>query len=162
MTSQPDFVRATTSVPRESRAAYYAWGGGLLFTVVFTLLIWYLGPLLQPFLSRLLPDQGGAWYYWKLPTRDFWTMFIVWVFYLSHQFAIWIAIYWAQNHLAGQKSSSHRIAYEIQFCSFCDYNRFRVFAFTSDPALVRRTSTRYAYLHQPRVSHHNAICHTYS
>ena len=118
MTSQPDSTRAITSVPGESKAAYYAWGGGLIFTVAFTLLIWYLGSLLQPFLSRLLPDQGGAWYYWKLPTRDFWTMFIVWVFYLSHQFAIWIAIYWAQNNLVIQKAHPTGSLTKYNFAAF--------------------------------------------
>jgi hypothetical protein len=44
-----------------SKAAYYVWVGGLLFTVMFTLLIWMLGPYLDPVLTTLLPDQGAAW-----------------------------------------------------------------------------------------------------
>ena len=82
-----------------SKAAYYVWVGGLLFTVMFTLLIWMLGPFLDPVLVTLLPDQGAAWYFWKLPAREFMTMFIVWSFYLAHQFSIWAAIYWAQKNL---------------------------------------------------------------
>ena len=82
-----------------SKLAYYVWAGGLVFTVVFTLLIWAVGPLLDSVLGTLLPDAGAAWYFWKLPTREFMTMFIVWSFYLAHQFAIWGAIYWAQKNL---------------------------------------------------------------
>jgi hypothetical protein len=81
------------------KTAYYAWAGGLVFTVVFTFIIWAVGPLLDPVLATLLPDQGAAWYFWKLPTREFMTMFIVWSFYLTHQFSIWGAIYWAQKNL---------------------------------------------------------------
>jgi len=92
-------VEANSASPDRSHAAYYAWAGGLVLAVGFTLLIWFFGPLLQPFLDALLPDQGAAWYYWKLPSRNLWTMFIVWTFYLSHQFAIWATIYWAQKNL---------------------------------------------------------------
>jgi hypothetical protein len=83
----------------KTHSAYYAWVGGVAFAFGFTLLIWALGPLLQPFLDILLPDQGAAWYYWKLPARNFWSMFIVWAFYLGHQFAIWATIFWAKNNL---------------------------------------------------------------
>lgn len=82
-----------------SRAAYYVWAGGLVFTVTFTLVIWLLGPMLDPVLATLLPDQGADWYFWKLPTREFLTMFIVWSFYIAHQFSIWGTIYWAQKNL---------------------------------------------------------------
>lgn len=82
--------------------AHYAWLGGLAFSVGFTLLIWLLGPRLQPFLNSLLPDQGSSWYYWKLPSRDFWTMFAVWVLYLCHQFSLWAAIHWAQRNIVGK------------------------------------------------------------
>ncbi len=81
------------------RPVYYAWAGGLVFTVMFTLVIWAVGRGLDPFLFTLLPDQGAAWYFWKLPTREFMTMFIVWTFYLAHQFSLWGAIYWAQKNL---------------------------------------------------------------
>ena len=84
---------------RTTKSAYYVWAGGFVFTVVFTYIIWAIGPLLDPVLATLLPDQGAAWYFWKLPTREFMTMFIVWGFYLAHQFSIWGAIYWAQKNL---------------------------------------------------------------
>ena len=103
MASQPE---ARIASSRGSRGAYYAWAGGVVFAAGFTLLIWVLGPSLQPFLDTLLPDQGAAWYYWKLPARDFWTMFIVWTFYLSHQFAIWAMIYLARNKAEFRTGSS--------------------------------------------------------
>ena len=82
-----------------SRRAYYAWAGGLIFTVVFTLLIWAVGPFLDSVLGGLDIDSGAADYFWKLNDREFLTMFIVWSFYLAHQFSIWGAIYWAQKNL---------------------------------------------------------------
>jgi hypothetical protein len=84
---------------RKVNSAYYAWAGGLVFTVMFTIVIWAVGKGLDPVLSTLLPDQGAAWYFWKLPSREFMTMFIVWSFYLAHQFSLWGAIYWAQKNL---------------------------------------------------------------
>ena len=80
-----------------SRGAYYTWAGAFFFAIAFTVLIWLLGSRLQPFMDTLLPDQGASWYYWKLPARDFLTMFAVWVFYLAHQFSIWAIIYQAQR-----------------------------------------------------------------
>jgi len=102
--TQFDTGETTDAQSGGSRAGYYAWAGGLVFAAGFTALIWALGPMLQPFLDTLLPDQGASWYYWKLPVRDFWTMFVVWAFYLSHQFAIWAAIYWGQKNLAEFKA----------------------------------------------------------
>jgi hypothetical protein len=83
---------------QESRSAYYAWAGGLIFTVVFTYLIWAIGPLLDRFYP-LPPDQGADWYFWQLEIREFWTMFIVWSFYLAHQFALWGVIWWGRKNL---------------------------------------------------------------
>jgi hypothetical protein len=82
-----------------SRRAYYAWVGGLVFTVLFTLLIWLTGPFLDSVLGGLNPDSGAADYFWKLNDREVLTMVIVWIFYLAHQFSIWGAIYWAQKNL---------------------------------------------------------------
>jgi hypothetical protein len=76
----------------------YLWLIAFVFSTCFTILIWLLGPLLQPFLNTLLPDQGASWYYWKLPARDFWTMMIVWIFYLGHQFAVWATIFQAKRN----------------------------------------------------------------
>jgi hypothetical protein len=85
-----------TESSKENKALYL-WIFGFVFAVGFTILIWYLGPLLDRF--AFLPDEGPEWYYWKLPVRDFTTMLIVWTFYLAHQFSIWGSIYWAQRNL---------------------------------------------------------------
>jgi hypothetical protein len=76
-----------------------AWYGGIAFAVLFTVIIWFVGPNLIRFTSILLPDQGATWYYWKLPERNSTGMLITWGLYLAHQFSIWWTIYWAQNNL---------------------------------------------------------------
>ena len=40
-------------------------------SVLATLSILLLNPILRQ--VELLPDQGAAWYYWKLPEPSFWT-----------------------------------------------------------------------------------------
>ena len=70
----------------KGKKAVYVWIGGIIFGLLFTILIWILGPNLNHFIVTFLPFQGGFSYYWKLPTRNFWTMAIVWSFYLSNQF----------------------------------------------------------------------------
>jgi len=81
--------------------ALYLWLFGFMFAIVFTLVIWLLGPNLEHFVKTFLPDQGASWYFWKLPARDFWGMAVAWVLYLAHQFAIWILIYFAAKNLHG-------------------------------------------------------------
>ena len=87
------------------KMAIYVWFCGIIFSLLFTLLIWITGPNLYHFVATFQPFQGGFWYYWKLPTRDFWTMAIVWAFYLSNQLLIWGAIYWAQKNLIKEKTN---------------------------------------------------------
>jgi hypothetical protein len=94
---------STNSTKTKSKKAVYVWICGIIFSILFTLLIWLLGPNLNHFVQTFLPFQGGFWYYWKLPTRNFWTMAIVWSFYLANQFLIWGAIYWAQKNLNKEK-----------------------------------------------------------
>ena len=69
--------------------------GGILFSFLFTGLIWLLGGRLDNI--ELLPDTGASWYYWKLPEPTFWTRATAWGFYLAHQVAIWSLIYLAQK-----------------------------------------------------------------
>ncbi len=45
---------------------------------------------------ELLPDAGAAWYYWKLPVREFWPMMILWAMYAAHQFSVWRLIWLTQ------------------------------------------------------------------
>jgi len=56
--------------------------------------------LLQPTLSTitLLPDQGAAWYYWKLPEPTIMTRLTAWGFYIAHQAFFWGLIWWAKKN----------------------------------------------------------------
>ena len=67
---------------------------GILIALVFTGLIGVLGSRLNS--VELLPDQGASWYYWKLPTKEFWPQLTAWSFYIIHQVSIWLLIYVAQ------------------------------------------------------------------
>ncbi len=86
--------------------AKYLWAFGVLFAFVFTFLIWTLGPYLKHFTDTFILRNDLWWYYWKLPVRNFWGMFIVWAMYLGHQFSIWITIYYAKNNRNGFRSAS--------------------------------------------------------
>lgn len=68
-------------------------------SVVFSVLVLFLIVMFGGRLDSidLLPDQGAAWYYWKLPVRDSLSMFIVWGLYLIHQVVVWILIYKLQK-----------------------------------------------------------------
>lgn len=68
---------------------------GILASLAFTGAIWALGPLLDS--VKLLPDQGAAWYYWKLPDPTWITRLSAWLPYLLHQVAIWFIIARAQS-----------------------------------------------------------------
>lgn len=56
--------------------------------------------LLRPILSEiaLLPDQGAAWYYWKLPEQTAMGQLTAWGFYAVHQVFFWGLIAWAQRN----------------------------------------------------------------
>lgn len=57
---------------------------------MFTLVVWVLAGNLARFAH--LPDQGPFWYYWKLPTRQFWSRLTAWSFYVAHQILVWVLI----------------------------------------------------------------------
>jgi hypothetical protein len=80
--------------------------GGILFSLAFTGLIWWAGGRLDS--VRLLPDQGAAWYYWKLPEPTFWTRLSAWGLYLLHQVTIWGLIYFAQSRRSKYTTELHR------------------------------------------------------
>lgn len=86
---------APTSRPR--RWDLVALWGGIAFSLAFTGLIAWLGPRLDAI--QLLPDQGAAWYYWKLPEPTVWTRLSVWGLYLLHQVTAWGLIYYGQTRV---------------------------------------------------------------
>jgi hypothetical protein len=79
----------------------YVWIFGVLFAFTFVFLIWLLAPNLKHFTDTLIQRNDINWYYWKLPTRDFWTMNTVWALYLANQISIWTIIYFAQKNSYG-------------------------------------------------------------
>lgn len=89
---------------RKPNSALYAWVGAVTFALVFTAVIWLMGPNLERFTETFLPPQGAWWYPWQLPTRDSAGMAIVWGLYLANQFAVWGLIRWAQHNLIEQKT----------------------------------------------------------
>lgn len=81
--------------------------GGVLFSFLFTGLIWLLrGAIPQ---IDFLPDQGASWYLWKLPEPTFWTRATAWSGYLLHQLAIWGLIYYGQKTQTKYTNGLHRI-----------------------------------------------------
>lgn len=81
------------------------WAFGVLFAFGFTSLIWALGPFLKHFTDIFILRNDLSWYYWKLPSRDFLGMLIVWTMYLAHQFLIWSTIYYGQKNRGGFRST---------------------------------------------------------
>ena len=92
--------------PKYRRDVLVLWGG-ILFSLAFTGLIWWAGNRLDAI--ELLPDQGTAWYYWKLPNPTLWTRATAWIFYLGHQAAIWGLIYFAQKSNLKYSTQLHKI-----------------------------------------------------
>ena len=68
-------------------------GVAVALAVLATFAILLLNPILRQI--ELLPDQGAAWYYWKLPEPDFWSRATAWGFYIAHQLFFWGLIRWA-------------------------------------------------------------------
>lgn len=82
---------------------------GILFSLVFTLVIWWAGQRLDT--SSFLPDQGASWYFWKLPNPTFWSRATAWGFYLAHQFTLWGLIYYAQTRVKKYTTGLHKVNY---------------------------------------------------
>jgi len=106
MTSSKPKSPDTTSSTRSDINALWI---GILVSLVFVGLIWYLGPLLNSI--QLSPDQGASWYYWKLPNPTFWTRATAWGFYLLHQLSFWGLIYYAQTRVKKYSTKLHLVNY---------------------------------------------------
>jgi hypothetical protein len=63
----------------------------LIASAALTGLIAALGPLLAS--VPHLPDQGPAWYFWKLPAPSFWSRFTSWGLYALHQLSVWTLVF---------------------------------------------------------------------
>ena len=96
-------MRSVTTSLDSSRALW----AGILFSFVFTALIWYAGGhWLQP--GALTPDRPGFWYEWQLQEPTFWSRATAWGGYLAHQLAIWWLIWTAQTERPGYTLGLHR------------------------------------------------------
>ena len=96
-----------TSALENPRAAKLALWGGIAFSIAFTALIWWAGQRLESL--KLLPDQGVAWYYWKLPEPTFWTRLTSWGFYALHQITLWVLIFYAQTRVKKYSKGLHPV-----------------------------------------------------
>ena len=97
MTSlQPKDAKQTINNTPSSASSNQTLWGGILFSLLFTLLIWAVNGRLETI--ELLPDQGASWYFWKLPEATFWTRLTAWGSYTLHQIVIWCFIYLAQKN----------------------------------------------------------------
>ncbi len=98
-------MRAQTSLAK--RGDTLALWAGILFSFVFTAIIWWAGPWLLSF--PRLPDAGASWYYWQLAEPTFWSRATAWGGYLLHQFASWGLIYYAQTRVKRYTSGLHPV-----------------------------------------------------
>jgi hypothetical protein len=71
--------------------------GGVVFSFLFTALIWVSGSALSVFPH--LPDKGADWYFWKLPEPDTWARLTSWGLYFLHQIAFWGILWIAQTRV---------------------------------------------------------------
>jgi hypothetical protein len=100
-------AKSTSNLLESPRSAKVALWGGIAFSVAFTALIWWAGQRLAS--VPHLPDQGAAWYYWKLATPTFWSHFTAWMFYALHQIALWSLIFYAQTRVKKYSKGLHPV-----------------------------------------------------
>ena len=96
-----------SSVGNKTISSNTALWAGILFSLAFAALIAWAGQRLES--VQLLPDQGAAWYYWRLPNPTFWNHATAWGFYLLHQVSLWGLIWYAQKNKHKYTSGLHRI-----------------------------------------------------
>ena len=79
---------------------------GILFSLLFTGVIWLTGDFVSDWL--ILPDKPEPfWYEWQLPNPSFWTRATAWGGYLLHQVTLWGLIYYAQSRKLRYSKSLH-------------------------------------------------------
>jgi hypothetical protein len=87
---------ATQAQPARRTDILALWGG-ILFSFLFTGVIWLAGQRLQA--VPHWPDTGASWYYWRLVDTTTIARATAWGFYLLHQVAAWALIYYAQTRV---------------------------------------------------------------
>ncbi|MCX6030887.1 MAG: hypothetical protein NT169_16525 [Chloroflexi bacterium] len=87
---------ATQTQPARRTDVLALWGG-ILFSFLFTGVIWLAGQRLQT--VPHWPDTGASWYYWRLVDTTTIARATAWGFYLLNQIAAWALIYYAQTRV---------------------------------------------------------------
>ncbi|CAM3355394.1 hypothetical protein KIPE111705_04465 [Kibdelosporangium persicum] len=80
---------------------------GVLGCAALTGLVWLTGLWLRDI--DLRPDQGAAWYYWKLPDPTVWTRASAWTGYFAHQVTVWVLIWYAQRNVRRYTNGLHHV-----------------------------------------------------
>lgn len=88
-------MSATT--PTARRSDLLALWGGVIFSFVFTGIIWLAGRWLAD--VPHWPDTGASWYFWRLQETTTIARVTAWGFYLLNQVAAWALIYYAQTRV---------------------------------------------------------------
>lgn len=97
-------------VERESGALRRMFALAVGVSAALTLLTAVLGPLLAA--VPHLPDQGGAWYFWKLAVPTFWSRFTSWSLYGLHQISVWVLVVLSMRQKAqGGKTTRINVAF---------------------------------------------------
>jgi len=82
--------------------------GGIVFSLLFTFLIWWANPLLDRF--ALDPGDGtGMFYDWQLLSPTAWGTITSWGLYAIHQVILWSFIYYAQNTVKKYSKGLHPV-----------------------------------------------------
>jgi len=100
-------INKQTAQPLSTKALW----GGVIFSLLFTGLIWLVGGRLDTWHATFLPDTGYDWYWWQLPEKNWGARLTAWGFYLAHQFAIWGIIFYAQRNKSKYTSGLHNFNY---------------------------------------------------
>ncbi len=88
----------------ESRPLRTTFMAAILVSLAFSGLIAALGPRLTQ--VPHLPDQGSAWYFWKLPEATLWSRLTSWGFYALHQLSVWTLVVLAMREKPHAKKLS--------------------------------------------------------
>jgi hypothetical protein len=104
MTTSNSNVLSNSPMPRKYNLALWA---GIIFSFIFTGIIWWTG-------QRLLsiphyPDSGASWYYWRLMEPTFITRVSAWGLYALHQISFWGLIYYAQKNSYKYSTGLHKL-----------------------------------------------------
>jgi hypothetical protein len=94
-------------IPARRRSDVNAVWLGILFSLGFTGLISLASYRLEAIPH--LPDQGAAWYYWRLIQPTFASRASAWGLYALHQLSLWGLIYFAQTRVRRYVSGLHPV-----------------------------------------------------